>query len=159
MKSKFNLFLLCALLGSFANAEIKIENKWQSTGNLGDTKVFEKNKMSLTILEGVTPTERNLDSKNYKDEVTNSLQTRKTTLDLLGYENWIASDIKFLATGPKKLVTIKGTYKKDNAEFEFIEWQVYSGKKYYSLQLENKIGEPSAATEISYLTKLVEGLQ
>jgi hypothetical protein len=154
-----NIFMVTLLFGLAANAKVTIENQWTETGNLSETTVYEKSGMSLTVLEGKTSRKRDIASTNYQAEISKSLETRKSTLEMLGYDDWSAKNIEFAESKNSKIVRITGKYKKDNADFEFTEWQVYSGLKYTSFQLENKVDDPNSVAEISYLNKLSESLK
>lgn len=156
---KTYLILILLLIGSVAHAQLKIENQWVLKERLGETSVFLKKEMSLSTFEGVAPEKRNLTSANYKTKVTATLESRKKTLSVLGYKNWNVNDIKFTEKDGKQIVQLGGSYQLDNIDFEFSEWQIYSGYKYTTLQLEYHAGETQSQLEKKYLEVFIKDLK
>ena len=156
---KIYLILTILFLVSLANAEIKIENQWKLKQQLGETSVYLKNDMTLSILDGGFPKKINITEANYKVETNKALDVRKKTLAMLGFANWNVTDMKFSEQNGKKIVQLLGTYQQDNVDYEFTEWQVYTGLKFQTLQLENKPGLRSALDEKKYLENLVRELK
>lgn len=138
------------------SAEIKVGNDWKLTGEMGDVRVFEKHQMTLSLLEGLTLEQRNINIANYKTEIAKSLNTRKSTMEFFGAELWAPTNIQYKEIDQRKIIVISGHYRKAGMNFEFVEWQVYSEKYYKSLQVEYVAGDPGALKELAFFAKSVE---
>lgn len=144
-------------------AETPLGNDWMQKGQLSETRIFEKKEMSLSVFEGAFSDMSQFTVGNYKTEVLNSAEPRKKVLELLGTTNWQINDMSFVENKNlgknAKMIQLRGQFLRDNMNYEFIEWQVYSENKLVKLQLENKIGGPSVSAEIPYLIRWIQDLK
>lgn len=154
-KYLFILFFI-ATMPLFTSAEIKVGNDWKLTGEMGDVRVFEKNQMTLSLLEGMTLEQRNINSANYKSEIAKSLNNRKSTMEFFGAELWAPTNIQYREVDQRKIIMVSGHYRKGGMNYEFVEWQVYSDKQYKNIQVEFVAGDQNARKEVAYFAKYIE---
>ncbi len=146
-------FLFGFLISCGALAEVGIPSGWVLKGQIGDTKVFTKKGMTLTVLEGAVQEMGGGPSKN---ETEKSLVSRGKAVEFLGKGNWTASVKENFQMGRFSVMQIEGAYSKESQKYRFYELQAFSSDKFISLELEWAHPQDFSKAEINEIKKILE---
>lgn len=146
---------------SFANTTVSAfvpPSGWKLKTQQKEMTIYEQGTSFITVTAGTLPESSKITKDNFHTEIEKSLKHRGLVNKLLGLTNWTVETSNFEEAQEKKIVTLKGSYQKDDQKFLFFEWQIRRNKQLSTLQIEFLQNNPIPDSDITKIYNSLNAL-